>query len=107
MCLPSIGPFAHFHPLSKKIHSDAIYNAAKAPTKELFNELLKHFQAEKPKEYSTLMGIPIESWTHHATPGHHVVLDQVTSNLAESTMNMIGQKVGARGIPLVGRPRLH
>ena len=78
MCLPCIGQFAHFHSLPKKIHSDAIYNAAKAPTKELFNELLKHFQAEKPKDYSMLMRNLVESWTHHATPGHHVVLDQVS-----------------------------
>ena len=106
MCLRCIGPFPRFHPLPKKIHSDAIYNAAKAPTKELFNELLKQFKEAKPKDYTTLMENPVE-WTHHATPGHHVVLDQVTSNLAESTINMIGQKVGARGFPLVGRPRLH
>lgn len=76
-----------------QVHSDSVYLAAKAPTEKLFEALLQPLKRDIPKAYDQLMTIPRELWTHHKTNADHVVFDQVTSNLAESTINMIGKEV--------------
>lgn len=75
-----------------------IFEAAKAPSISLFTELMAPVMVAKPTSYEALMKIPTPHWTHHATCAGNVVLDQVTSHLAESTMNMVDSEVGTQYI---------
>lgn len=47
----------------------------------------------KPKVYEEMMKRPRGQWAHSGGPADTVIADQVTSNVAESTMSQVGEKV--------------
>lgn len=71
-----------------------LFHAARAPTKrQCENILTTKVQPAKPQAAESLLSRDPTKWTHYAQPEGAVIMDQVTSNGAESTMNMIGHEV--------------
>jgi hypothetical protein len=57
------------------------------------NLLTTFVKPTKPLAFDSLVKRAPSQWTHWAQPPDTVIMDQVTSNGAESTMNMIGHEV--------------
>ena len=69
----------------------AIFEAARAPKKSSFTSIMdKRVKPFKPVAYEQLMQREHATWTHYASAQDTAILDQVTSNAAESTMHMVG-----------------
>lgn len=72
----------------------AIFEAARAPKRSICDKILeKRVKPYKRQAFDQLVARDAASWTHHASAQHTVILDQVTSNVAESTMHMVGAEV--------------
>lgn len=82
--------------LLRQVCNSQIFNAAKAPTRSAFDREMATVKERKPASFEAIMKIPLEKWTNHASSQDTVILDQVTSNLAEATMNMVGAQVSAK-----------
>ena len=69
----------------------AIFQAARAAKKSVFTSIMDNrVKPFKHLAYEQLMKRDLGTWTHHASAQDTVILDQVTSNPAESTMHMVG-----------------
>lgn len=78
----------------KQTVNSAIFEAARAPTKSGFNAIMdKRVKPFKPAAFAQLIARNHATWTHYASAQDTVILDQVTSNPAESTMHMVGAAV--------------
>ena len=72
----------------------AIFQAARAAKKSVFTSIMDNrVKPLKHLAYEQLMKRDLGTWTHHASDQDTVILDQVTSNPAESTMHMVGARV--------------
>lgn len=72
----------------------AIFQAARVAKKSGFTAIMdKQVKPFKPAAYEQLMDRDHATWTHYACAQDTVILDQVTSNHAESTMHMVGAAV--------------
>ena len=71
-----------------------LFQAARAPTQlQCENILQTKMKPFKPLAFESLMKRDPKQWAHWAQPLGAAIMDQVTSNCAESTMNMIGHAV--------------
>ena len=71
-----------------------LFQAARAPTQlQCENILLTQMKPFKPQAFESLVKRDPKQWAHWAQPLGTAIMDQVTSNGAESTMNMIGPAV--------------
>ena len=71
-----------------------LFAAARTPSqRQCVATLDKYMKPFKPQAYASLMARDPKQWAHWAQPLEVVCADQVTSNGAESTMNMIGHAV--------------
>ena len=71
-----------------------LFQAARAPTQlQCENILQTKMKPFKPLAFESLMKRDPKQWAHWAQPLGAAIMDQVTSNGAESTMNMIGPAV--------------
>ncbi|CBJ27635.1 conserved unknown protein [Ectocarpus siliculosus] len=73
-------------------YSNAVYRAAVAPTKALFEEIMEPVKKDFPGNYGMLMSNDLKKWTHHATPSNLVNLKMSTSNSAESSISAVGHQ---------------
>lgn len=93
-CLCPPRPLFHTHPYSWQDLLHNVYNAARAPTRAHFDSYMRRVQELKPATYAHLMTVlPLSSWTHHAGKQGTRIGDTVTSNNAESVINMVGAEV--------------
>lgn len=73
-----------------------VLDAARAPTFDLFQECMDIVNAIEPATFAALKSIPLPFWTHHASPGHTVILDQVSSHAKELTSGVLDSEVRPR-----------
>lgn len=69
-----------------------VFDAAKAPTRGAFDHYMDKLKAIKPISWAKLMAIPHETWANYACR-ENTTWNQTTSNISESTNNMIGKEV--------------
>ncbi|CAM9811136.1 unnamed protein product [Ectocarpus sp. 13 AM-2016] len=79
--------------MGRQAYSEAVYRAARMPTKALFEECMEPVKKDFPANYGILMQNDLKKWTHHATPSNLVNLEMSTSNSAESTINAVGHQI--------------
>ncbi|CAM9577734.1 unnamed protein product [Pylaiella littoralis] len=78
-----------------------VFTAARAPSKAQFDSFMRRVQSEKPGTFNHLMSaVPLSQWTHHACKQDTRIGYTVTSNNAESLINMVGAEVRGK-IPLL------
>ena len=71
-----------------------LFHAARAPSTAQCDAILKqHVLPTKPKVYEEMVQRPRSQWAHSGGPADTVIADQVTSNVAESTMSQVGGEV--------------
>lgn len=70
-----------------------VFKAARAPTRFLFDAEMDDVKVNKRASFDHLLKTNPSLWTHHASAQDTTVLDQVTSKLAKSTMNMVSASV--------------
>lgn len=70
-----------------------LFDAARAPTFESFAECMDMVRAIEPATFEAMMSIPLPCWTHHASLGSTVILDQVTSHATELTSGVLDAQV--------------
>jgi len=74
-----------------------LFHAARCPTKQGCLKILEQkMKPTKPAAFESLMKKPLRLWAHCGQPPNTVIMDQTTTNGAESTMNMIGKQVRAQ-----------
>lgn len=70
-----------------------LLDAARAPSHDIFREGMKMVNSIEPATFQAVMNIPLPYWTHHASLGHTVILDQVTSHAAELNSGVLSEEV--------------
>lgn len=76
-----------------QIGKGIVFRAAIEPTEPSFEAAMQELQREKPKVAEALRARPQSMWAHHAAAQNTVIMTQTTSNVAESTMHMVGPEV--------------
>ena len=69
-----------------------VFNAAKAPLEATCNYFLDKVKVNQPDGYQKLMQIDVKLWAYYARRNNRV-WDQVTTNMVETSNNMIGAAV--------------
>lgn len=72
-----------------------IFNAARAPSKNACDYYLNKVKANNPPAYEKWMEVDPKLWAYY-TRRNNRVWDQVTTNMAETSNNMIGAAVSIR-----------
>ena len=85
----------HFHAKDGRLY---FYAAARATDKRTCESYLDKIKKLNPVAGKKMADAPRHEWAIYATRGN-VVWDQVTSNMSESTNNLMGAEVSSTRLP--------